>query len=312
MNFGLALVQVLLRGSRKAREAVKHFGPAPGCPAQPSPSLIHDFRILYLNGNPSLVSSVAVEFTITCSIRLRCYPSQLARPSKLLPAIRNYFLTSPTTTNGITVIIYIFAPTLAFCNAFGCGLTGFQDWLHDLSFPTFDLCEPSDWTEMGCVISPCVFLIFYKAFPDIGYPTSEYPGPFATVYYTMARLGVEGFSPLPKHCLKLCCVFFAAAILINLIRDILGKKRSWFIPLPMAMGMPFFLGSYFGIDMCVGSLILYIWQKVKQGQGRCIWTSRCLRFNMWRWNVNVAQLYTGASRGQTSHLHEVHLKSNKQ
>ncbi|KAK6148562.1 hypothetical protein DH2020_019474 [Rehmannia glutinosa] len=103
-------------------------------------------------------------------------------------------------------------------------------------------------TAMGCVISPCVFWIFYKAFPDLGFPTSEYPAPFATVYYNMAKLGVE------------------AAILINLIRDCLGKKRSWFIPLPMAMAIPFYLGSYFAIDMCVGSLILYIWQKINKAK----------------------------------------------
>ncbi|KAL0356433.1 UNVERIFIED_CONTAM: putative metal-nicotianamine transporter YSL5 [Sesamum radiatum] len=212
-------------------------------------------------------------------------------------------------------VIYIFAPTLAFCNAFGCGLTGWSsasmygilailtigawggashggvmarlvacgvimsitapasDLMQDFKTGYMTLASPRSifvsqviGTAMGCVISPCVFWIFYKAFPDIGYATSEYPAPFATVYYTMARLGVEGFSPLPKHCLKLCCVFFAAAILINLIRDILGKKRSWFIPLPMAMGIPFFLGSYFAIDMCVGSLILYIWQKVNKAK----------------------------------------------
>ncbi|KAL0417341.1 UNVERIFIED_CONTAM: putative metal-nicotianamine transporter YSL7 [Sesamum latifolium] len=121
-------------------------------------------------------------------------------------------------------------------------------------------------TAMGCVISPCVFWIFYSAFPDIGYPTSAYPAPFATVYYNMAKLGVEGFSALPKNCLKLCYVFFAAAILINMIRDSLGKKRSWFIPLPMAMAIPFYLGSYFAIDMCVGSLILYIWQRVNKAK----------------------------------------------
>jgi uncharacterized oligopeptide transporter (OPT) family protein len=27
------------------------------------------------------------------------------------------------------------------------------------------------------------------------------------------------------------------------------------------MAVPFFLGSFFTIDMCVGSLILYMWQK---------------------------------------------------
>ncbi|KAL2533220.1 putative metal-nicotianamine transporter YSL8 [Abeliophyllum distichum] len=78
-------------------------------------------------------------------------------------------------------------------------------------------------TIMGCVISPCVFWIFYKAFPDLGMESSEYPAPFASVYYSMAKLGVEGFSALPMDCLKLCYAFFSAAILINIIRD----RCSW-------------------------------------------------------------------------------------
>ncbi|KAL6493443.1 putative metal-nicotianamine transporter ysl7 [Orobanche gracilis] len=211
------------------------------------------------------------------------------------------------------IVIYVFAPTLAFCNAFGCGLTDWSlastygklaiftigawagasnggilaglaacgvmmnivstasDIMQDFKTGYLTLASPRAMfvsqvigTAMGCVISPCVFWIFYKAFPDLGLPTSAYPAPFATVYYNMAKLGVEGFSALPDNCLKLCYAFFAAAILINLIRDCLGKKRSWFIPLPMAMAIPFYLGSYFAIDMCVGSLVLYIWQKINK------------------------------------------------
>ncbi|KAK4488978.1 hypothetical protein RD792_004769 [Penstemon davidsonii] len=208
------------------------------------------------------------------------------------------------------IVIYIFAPVLAFCNAFGCGLTDWSlastygklaiftigawagashggvlaglaacgvmmnivstasDIMQDFKTGYMTLASPRSMfvsqvigTAMGCVISPCVFWIFYKAFPDLGLSTSQYPAPYAIVYYEMAKLGVEGFSALPKECLNLCYAFFAASITINLIRDALGKKRSWFIPLPMAMAIPFFLGSYFAIDMCVGSLILYIWQK---------------------------------------------------
>ncbi|KAG8378608.1 hypothetical protein BUALT_Bualt07G0003200 [Buddleja alternifolia] len=208
------------------------------------------------------------------------------------------------------IVLYIFAPILAFCNAFGCGLTDWSlassygkiaiftigawagsshggilaglaacgvmmnivstasDLMQDFKTGYMTLASPRSMfvsqvigTSMGCIIAPCVFWIFYKAFPDMGMPTSEYPAPYATVYYEMAKLGVEGFSALPKQCLNLCYAFFAASIVINLIRDGLGKKRSWFIPLPMAMAIPFFLGPYFAIDMCVGSLILYIWQK---------------------------------------------------
>ncbi|MED6181119.1 putative metal-nicotianamine transporter ysl8 [Stylosanthes scabra] len=120
-------------------------------------------------------------------------------------------------------------------------------------------------TTMGCIISPTVFWIFYKAFPDLGTEKSQYPAPYAIVYRNMAILGVQGFKTLPKNCLLLCYIFFGSAILINLIKDCLGK-RGRFIPLPMAMAIPFYLGSYFAIDMCVGSLILFVWEKVNKAK----------------------------------------------
>lgn len=120
-------------------------------------------------------------------------------------------------------------------------------------------------TAMGCVISPCVFWVFYKAFDDLGTPKSDYPAPYAILYRNMAILGVEGFSSLPKNCLLLCYVFFGSSILINLIKDLMGE-RGRFIPFPMAMAIPFYLGSYFAIDMCVGSLILFVWQKVNKAK----------------------------------------------
>ena len=121
-------------------------------------------------------------------------------------------------------------------------------------------------TAMGCMISPCVFWPFFKAFKDLGTPGSQYPAPCATVFRNMAILGVEGFSSLPKNCLYLCYWFFAAAILINLIKDVLGKKRARFIPNPMAMAIPFYIGTYFAIDMCVGSLILFIWGNIDKAK----------------------------------------------
>ncbi|BBH04247.1 YELLOW STRIPE like 3 [Prunus dulcis] len=121
-------------------------------------------------------------------------------------------------------------------------------------------------TAMGCVISPCVFWLFYKAFTDLGTPKSAYPAPLAVVYRNMAILGVEGFKSLPKHCLLLCTVFFGAAILTNVIKDCIGKKRARFVPLPMAMAIPFYLGSYFAIDMCIGSLIVFLWERVNKAK----------------------------------------------
>lgn len=121
-------------------------------------------------------------------------------------------------------------------------------------------------TTMGCVIAPCVFWLFYKAFPDLGISGSEYPAPYALVYRNMSILGVDGVSALPKNCLTLCCIFFVAAIVINLVRDLVGQRLSKYIPLPMAMAIPFYLGTYFAIDMCVGSLILFIWEKVDKAK----------------------------------------------
>ncbi|GFQ05471.1 probable metal-nicotianamine transporter ysl7 [Phtheirospermum japonicum] len=213
------------------------------------------------------------------------------------------------------VVIYIFAPMLAFCNAYGCGLTDWSlastygklaifvigawagasnggvlaglaacgvmmnivstasDLTQDFKTGYMTLASPRSMfisqiigTAMGCVISPCVFWLFYKAFHDFGVPGSQYSAPYALVYRNMAILGVEGFSALPKHCLTLCYGFFAAAIVINGIRDIVGPKWAKFIPLPMAMAIPFYLGGYFTIDMCVGSLILFIWEKIDKAK----------------------------------------------
>ncbi|KAI9087801.1 hypothetical protein K1719_030131 [Acacia pycnantha] len=210
------------------------------------------------------------------------------------------------------LVIYILAPTLAFCNAYGAGLTDWSlastygklaiftigawagaahggvlaglaacgvmmnivstasDLMQDFKTGYLTLSSPRSMfvsqiigTTMGCVVSPCVFWIFYKAFDDLGRPDSQYPAPYATVYRNMAKLGVEGFSFLPKECLLLCYVFFGSAVVINLIKDLMGK-RGWFIPLPMAMAIPFYIGPYFAIDMCVGSLILYVWERMNK------------------------------------------------
>lgn len=212
-------------------------------------------------------------------------------------------------------VIYVFAPVLAFCNAYGCGLTDWSlastygklaiftigawagashggvlaglaacgvmmnivstasDLMQDFKTGYMTLASPRSMfvsqvigTAMGCVISPCVFWLFYNAYDDLGTPGSEYPAPYGAVYRNMSILGVEGFSALPKHCLTLCYIFFALAILINGIRDAVGKKINQFIPLPMAMAIPFYIGSYFAIDMCVGSLILFIWSKINKAK----------------------------------------------
>ncbi|KAF8048469.1 hypothetical protein N665_2502s0004 [Sinapis alba] len=209
--------------------------------------------------------------------------------------------------------MYIIAPVLAFCNAYGCGLTDWSlastygklaiftigawagsanggvlaglaacgvmmnivstasDLMQDFKTGYMTLASPRSMflsqaigTAMGCVISPCVFWLFYKAFPDFGQTGTAYPAPYALVYRNMSILGVEGFSALPKNCLMICYIFFAAAVFVNGVRDVVGPNWSRFIPLPMAMAIPFYIGGYFTIDMCVGSLILFVWRKLNR------------------------------------------------
>ncbi|PKA52143.1 putative metal-nicotianamine transporter YSL14 [Apostasia shenzhenica] len=123
-------------------------------------------------------------------------------------------------------------------------------------------------TAMGCVFGPCVFWIFYKAFP-LGSKGSEYPAPYAAIYRAIAMIGVQGTSALPANCLILCLFYFLMAVLLDLMK-VVADRRKWrirgFIPNPMAMAIPFYIGSYFAIDMCVGSLILFVWQKMNKRQ----------------------------------------------
>lgn len=209
------------------------------------------------------------------------------------------------------LVMYLVAPTLAFCNAYGCGLTDWSlastygklaifligawagashggvlaglaacgvmmnivstasDLTQDFKTGYLTLASPRSMfvsqvigTAMGCVVSPCVFWLFYKAYKDLGLESSAYPAPYANIYRSMAILGVEGFSSLPKNCLALCYGFFAVSMVINAIKDSVPKKYSRFIPFPMAMAIPFYIGSYFTIDMCVGSLILFLWERI--------------------------------------------------
>ncbi|KAG1370152.1 putative metal-nicotianamine transporter YSL6 [Cocos nucifera] len=115
-----------------------------------------------------------------------------------------------------------------------------------LSSPRFMFVSQLIGTALGCIIAPLTFWL-YRTACDIGSPD-----------------GVEGLSALPKHCLEICFVFFVAALIINLLRDITPRNVSKFIPIPMAMAVPFYVGAYFAIDMFVGTIILYFWERLNQ------------------------------------------------
>jgi OPT family oligopeptide transporter len=144
------------------------------------------------------------------------------------------------------------------------------DLMHDFKTGHLTLTSPRSLlvaqfigTAMGCIIAPLTFLLFYNAF-DISNPDGYWKAPYGLIYRNMAILGVEGFSALPKHCLTLSAGFFAFALILSVARDILPHKYAKFVPLPMAMAVPFLVGGSFAIDMCVGSLVVFIWNKVNK------------------------------------------------
>ncbi|KAI4343157.1 hypothetical protein MLD38_027693 [Melastoma candidum] len=204
---------------------------------------------------------------------------------------------------------YILAPSLAFCNAYGAGLTdmnmaynygkvalfvlaalsGKENGLvaalagcgliksvvsvacilmQDFKTAHYTQTSPRAMflsqvigTAIGCVVAPLSFFLFYKAF-DVGNPNGDFKAPYALIYRNMAILGVQGFSALPDHCLQLCYGFFAFAVLVNLIRDLAPPSVGKWMPLPMAMAPPFIVGAYFAIDMCLGSLVVFVLHKL--------------------------------------------------
>ncbi|AES58717.2 OPT family oligopeptide transporter [Medicago truncatula] len=132
-----------------------------------------------------------------------------------------------------------------------------------LTSPRSMLVSQTIGTAIGCVVAPLTASIFYHTY-DVGNPDGEYKSPYAIIYRNMAILGVEGFSALPSHCLQFCYGFFAFALLANLLRDWNPKNIGKWVPLPMAMAVPFVVGAYFAIDMCVGSLVVFVWSWMKK------------------------------------------------
>ncbi|RVW91623.1 Metal-nicotianamine transporter YSL1 [Vitis vinifera] len=217
----------------------------------------------------------------------------------MFPQLKWYFV----------LVAYVIAPSLAFCNAYGAGLTDINMaynygkvalfmlaalsgkengvvaalagcgiiksvvsvaciLMQDFKTSYFTMASPRAMflsqaigTAIGCITAPLSFFLFYRAF-DVGNPNGEYKVPYALIYRNMAILGVEGVAALPQHCLQLCYGFFAFAVVVNMAKDLCPPKIGKWMPLPMCMAVPFLVGAYFAIDMCLGTLIVFLWHKL--------------------------------------------------
>ena len=89
----------------------------------------------------------------------------------------------------------------------------------------------------------------------------------------MAILGTEGFGALPKYCAAITgALFFAGAAMCGL-RDALPKNWSRFVPSPMAMGIPLYIGAATAIDFWLGSVVMHVVRCCVGffGAGECFW-----------------------------------------
>ncbi|KAE8719704.1 Metal-nicotianamine transporter YSL2 [Hibiscus syriacus] len=133
---------------------------------------------------------------------------------------------------------------------FMISLFPFQCWIHiPISKVTHTSLNACDYaprsmlvsqaigTAIGFVVAPLTFFLFYMAF-DVGNPDGEYKAPYALIYRNMAILAT------------------------NLLRDFNPKHIGKFVPLPMVMAVPFLVGAYFAIDVCVGSLVVFAWHRL--------------------------------------------------
>jgi OPT family oligopeptide transporter len=121
---------------------------------------------------------------------------------------------------------------------------------------------------LGAITNPCIFYAFKETVKnsiDIGGQQSEFPCPYAGVYRAIGIIGMGGVKELPKHCVAFCTVAFFITLSIDILK-LVSQKKGWalqnYAPSMTAVALPFFAGPSVPIPMCVGSLLLYMWNKV--------------------------------------------------
>ena len=79
------------------------------------------------------------------------------------------------------------------------------------------------------------------------------------VWLNLSAAFMQGFGELPQHCGQMMIGFFCLSLAMSLLRDLVPTRFSVFIPIPMAMAIPFYVGASVAIDICIGALIKAYW-----------------------------------------------------
>lgn len=161
--------------------------------------------------------------------------------------------------NGIISGLGLCGIVLTICSVAAMMVQTFRTGYVTTTSPRITVAAQLIGTLMGCFLAPAMFFLIY-ATGQVGVKDGPYPNPFGDVYRSMAMLGTEGFGALPKNCALLMGVLFGTAIAMCAARDLLPQRYARFVPSPMAMSIPFYLGANNAINFWLGSLINHAWE----------------------------------------------------
>ncbi|VAI42002.1 probable metal-nicotianamine transporter YSL7 [Triticum dicoccoides] len=169
---------------------------------------------------------------------------------------------------------------LVACGIMMCTLSNGGDVMQDLKTGYLTLTSPRAvliseliGTAFGCLINPTVFWVFYKVYKTGGANGGDIPDvPYARVYRGMAMLSV-GQEGLPRHSMLLAKIFFMLALALCMLRE-LASRWEWrvqaYLPSTVAMAVAFFVPPDMAIGMCVGSLVLWLWERTDPVEERML------------------------------------------
>ncbi|MEW5304363.1 MAG: hypothetical protein WDW36_006976 [Sanguina aurantia] len=162
---------------------------------------------------------------------------------------------------GVTVGLVMCGVLLASTSTAATLMQDFRTGYLTLSAPRAMFATQVLGSLCGVIMAPLTFQMFLAS-GKVGVAGGPYPVPIADLYRSMAIFGTEGWSVLPQHCPALMALFFTCALLLNALKDTLPRKLARCVPNPTAFAIPFYIGAALAVDMCTGSLVLWLWERL--------------------------------------------------